>query len=284
MCSFVLSVACFFIFSPSCTLNICLPYDACTAHVTIILFCSRMHKGWLCRSGPEDGGIDVRASLFVSKFHFSKLNIICFYERKGVLATRTLRWPAILYRLPLCHTRTSGGSSGHGLMAVLGFSCESAVPARTDTHQTCTRDHTHARARVCLPLDMHAHTRTPQVDLQHGRPVACGAPLSLCAFTRVWVGARCACADTCLLCPSRDTQPETPTRVCPFVWHCARTCAACTALGPHLATCWTRKDPARVCDRDTSLKRHGSAARVAPPRSLRTRGQRPTTTGQGGEP
>jgi hypothetical protein len=107
-----------------------------------------------------------------------------------VLATRTLRWPAILYRLPLCHTRTSGGSSGHGLMAVLGFSCESAVPARTDTHQTCTRDHTHARARVCLPLDMHARTRTPQVDLQHGRPVACGAPLSLCAFTHVWVGAR----------------------------------------------------------------------------------------------
>ena len=113
MCSFVLSVACFFILSPSCTLNACLPHDACTAHVTIILFCSRMHKGWLCRSGPEDGGIDVRASLFVSKFHFSKLNIICFHERKGVLATRTLRWPAILYRLLLCHTRTSGGSSGH---------------------------------------------------------------------------------------------------------------------------------------------------------------------------
>jgi hypothetical protein len=124
----------------------CLPYDACTAHVTIILFCSRMHKGWLCRSGPEDGGIDVRASLFVSKFHFSKLNVICFHERKGVLATRTLRWPAILYRLPLCHTRTSGGSSGHELMAVLGFSCESAVPARTDTHQT----RTHARAYVSL--------------------------------------------------------------------------------------------------------------------------------------
>ena len=34
--------------------------------------------------------------------------------------------------------------------------------------------------------------------------------------------------------PSREWDySQTPTRVCPFAWHCACTCAACPALGPH---------------------------------------------------
>ena len=44
------------------------PYDACTAHVTITLFCSRMPKGWLL--GTRGWGDRCAGFLFVSKIPF----------------------------------------------------------------------------------------------------------------------------------------------------------------------------------------------------------------------
>ena len=81
---------------------------ACTARVTTMQFGSRMPKEWLPGTRGWGGCAGIQ---FVSIFPSS---IVCFYQSKGVLATRTLRGPAILHRLLLCHTTTSGGSSRCG--------------------------------------------------------------------------------------------------------------------------------------------------------------------------
>ena len=93
------------------------------------------------------------------------------------------------------------------------------------------------------------HTRAPQLDLQHGRHApphstaglwravrSPSVPLRTCRWVPVCV---CGHVPTVVFSPVRrhrfvrDYYPETPRRVCPFVWHYPRPSAAWTALGPH---------------------------------------------------